>query len=261
MHLGSAPLARYLWIMSEGEYSKVSPCANKSFTTTHWSVVRAGGVSEISRSAEAMEELCRFYWYPLYVYIRRRGYSAEDAEDLTQEFWARLIEKHWLDDADPSKGRFRTFLLSTLNHFLANERRNSRAAKRGGGKRLISLDDTAEARYAREADTALTPEKLYERRWALSLLGHALNRLRKGYKVADKSRHFDLLKRYLSEHAVDGDYTWLGKELEMSTGAVATAVHRLRQQYRELVREEVAHTVDSPAELKEEIRWLLAAVG
>jgi RNA polymerase sigma-70 factor (ECF subfamily) len=208
-----------------------------------------------------LEELCRAYWYPLYAYVRRRGHSVQEAQDLTQEFFARLIEEQWLAEADARKGRFRTFLLTALNHFLAKEWRRSQAAKRGGGKVLISLDDTAEARYAQEPASHLTPETIYERRWALSLFDRALSRLRSQYVAAGKSRPFDLLKQYLSTEAADGEYAALALELEMSAGAVAAAVHRLRQHYRELVREEVAQTVESPADVEDEVRSLLAALN
>lgn len=207
-----------------------------------------------------MEQLCRTYWYPLYAYVRRRGHSVEEAQDLTQEFFARLIEKQWLTAADASKGRFRTFLLTAMNHFLAKEWRRTTAAKRGGNKKLISLDDTAEARYEKEAASDLPPDRLYERRWALSVFDQALRRLRQRYEGVDKACHYDCLKQFLSIQPDDGEYSIVGKELEMSPGAVAAAVHRLRQQYREVVRAEVAQTVESQEELEEEMRWLLQAV-
>jgi len=237
------------------------PPANPRFVTTHWSVVVAGGDPNSPHAAGALEELCGAYWYPLYAYVRRRGHAVEEAQDLTQAFFARLIEKDWLAEADASKGRFRTFLLTALNHFLAKEWRRDQAAKRGGGKVLVSLDDTAEMRYAQEPASQLTPEKIYERRWALSLFDRALSRLRDQYATAGKSRHFDFLKQYLSTEAADGEYARVAVELEMSTGAVAAAVHRLRQHYRELVREEVAQTVESPTEVDEEMRWLLATLS
>jgi RNA polymerase sigma factor (sigma-70 family) len=209
----------------------------------------------------AMEELCRAYWYPLYAYVRRRGHSVEDAQDLTQEFFARLIEKRWLAEADSGKGRFRTFLLTALNHFLANEWRRSHAAKRGGGQAPISLDDTAEARYVQEPVSDLTPEKTYQRRWALSLFARALVRLREQYAAAGKAPLYDCLKGSLSSEVGEGEYDRLGRELGLSTGAVSAAVHRLRQQYRQLVREEVAQTVENPADVEDEIRSLLAALN
>ena len=229
--------------------------------TTHWSAVLAAGQTDSPRAAAAMEELCRTYWYPIYAYVRRRGHGVEDAQDLTQTFFSRLIEKHWVADANPAKGRFRNFLLTALNHFLTNEWRNARAAKRGGGRSVISLDDTTESRYALEPASDLTPEKLYERRWALSLFDRALGHLREQYVAAGKTGLFDRLQKFLSSEASDGEYARLGAELEMSAGAMAAAVHRLRQHYRKLVREEVAQTVATPAEVEEEIRSLLAALS
>jgi len=208
-----------------------------------------------------MEELCHTYWYPLYAYVRRRGHAVAEAQDLTQEFFARLIEKQWLAGADRGKGRFRTFLLTALNHFLANEWRRSQAAKRGGGKTIISLDDSAEIRYAQEPACHITPEKIYDRRWAVSLFDRALGRLREEYVGADKTRLYDRLKEFLTTEAHDGEYDRLGTELEMTAGAVAAAIHRLRQHYRQLVREEVAQTVETPADVDEEVRALLAALG
>ncbi len=228
--------------------------------TTHWSVVLAAGREASPRAATAMEELCRTYWYPLYVYIRRRGHAVEEAQDLTQEFFARLIEKHWLAEADPGRGRFRTFLLTALNHFLTNELRNAHAAKRGGGRALISLNDTAETRYALEPASDLTPERIYERRWALSLFEQAMNRLREHYVAEGKARQYECLAPFLSSEADEGDYARLGKELGMAPGAVATAVHRLRQHLRERVREEIAHTVNGPDEIEDEMRSLVAAL-
>lgn len=246
--------------MSGAEHPDTPP-ANLGFVTTHWSVVRAGSDQASPQVGAAMEELCRAYWYPLYAYVRRRGYSVEEAQDLTQEFFARLIEKQWLADADRRKGRFRTFLLAALNHFLAKEWRHAHAARRGGGNRVISLDDTAEARYARETVSLLTPERIYDRRWALSLFDRALGRLQKEYVTAGKTRLYECLKEFLSAEVSDGEYARLGAELKMSTGAIAAAVYRLRQHYRQLVRQEVAQTVDSPAEVDDEVRALLAVLS
>jgi RNA polymerase sigma-70 factor (ECF subfamily) len=192
--------------------------------------------------------------------VRRRGHSVEEAEDLTQEFFTRVIEKEWLTAADASKGRFRTFLLTALNHFVANRWRRERAAKRGGGRAAISLDDTAEVRYLSEPACNDTPERLYDRRWAWSVFDQALSRLREQYAAAGKQRHFNSLKQFLSIQPVDGEYAAIARTLEMSPGAVAAAVHRLRLQYREAVRDAVAQTVESPEELEDEMRWLLQAV-
>ncbi len=231
------------------------------FKTTHWSVVIQAGQQSSPQAAESLEKLCRAYWFPLYTYVRRHGRAPEDAQDLTQEFFAHLIEKHWLEDAHQDRGRFRTFLLTALNHFMANEWRSSHAAKRGGGRAVISLDDTAESRYALALTTDLTPERAYERQWALSLFDQALARLRGEYLAVGKAQQYDALKQFLSDGPAEGVYARVGAQLGMSPAAVASAVHRLRQHYRSLVREEIAHTVTSPDELEDEMRSLLAALG
>jgi RNA polymerase sigma-70 factor (ECF subfamily) len=229
--------------------------------STHWSAVLAAGQPGSPRAAAAMEELCHTYWYPLYAYVRRRGYEVEEAQDLTQEFFAEMLENHWLKSADPKRGKFRSFLLGAMNHFLANDWRRAHTRKRGGGKPLISLDDTAERRYAVDATTDLTPEKIYERRWAWSLFERAVSRLREQYSAAGKAELYEALKSFLADDIDERDYTRLAAHLEMTHGAVATAVHRLRDRYRGLVREEVAHTVADPAEVEDEMRSLLAALS
>ena len=232
------------------------------FQTTHWSVVVRAGQQASVQSAEALEKLCRTYWFPLYAYVRRRGYEPTEAQDLTQDFFIRFLEKGYLTHADRQKGKFRSFLLTALNHFLVNEWRRAQAIKRGGGGPLISLDDeTAESRYAREAATHLTPEKVYERRWALTLLDQALGRLGEEFAAAGQGREFDRLRGFLTTEAGESRYAEVAEELGMTSGAVGAAVHRLRRRYRDLVREEIAHTVASPAEVDEEIRWLFTAVG
>ncbi len=238
-----------------------SPAATGWFKTTHWSVVLdAGGVDPV-QSGAALATLCQTYWYPLYTYVRRLGHGAEDAKDLTQEFFARLLEKQWLAQVDASRGRFRSFLLAALKHFLTNEWRRMQTAKRGGGQRLLSLDDTAEAMYAHEPASDLTPEKLYERRWALRLFERALDRLARDYQTTGRQDVYEALKGFLSAEAKDGEYAEVGERLGMSSGAVAAAVHRLRQRYRELVRDEIAQTVTDGTGLEEEMRSLLAALG
>jgi RNA polymerase sigma factor (sigma-70 family) len=248
--------------MSEnpGERPETTP-AGQWVGITHWSAVLAARQPGSPRAAAAMEELCRGYWYPLYAYIRRRGYQVEEAQDLTQAFFAGMIENHWLKSADPQRGRFRSFLLGAMNHFLAKDWRHAHTLKRGGGKTFVSLDDTAERRYVSEPASDLTPEKIYERRWAWSLFERAVSRLREQYTAAGKGRLYDALKGFLADDVAEGDYARLGAELEMTPGAVRTAVHRLRERYRELVREEVAHTVADPAEVEDEIRSLLAALS
>ncbi len=233
------------------------------FGTTHWTVVLSAKDHEVSPANQAaLETLCRTYWYPLYAYIRRRGYSAPEAQDLTQEFLARLIATHGLAPVDRRKGRFRSFLLASLNHFLANEWDRARAAKRGGRAEILSLDDTAvEARYAFEPSNDLTPERFYDRQWALALLDRALMRLQSEFAAAGKNRQFDCVKEFLQCEESDRSYEEVGVEMGLKASAVASMVYRLRQRYRELVREEVAHTVPSPGDLDDELRWLFEVLS
>ena len=232
------------------------------FQTTHWSVVVLAGQEASPQAAESLEKLCRAYWFPLYAYVRRRGHTAEDAQDLTQEFFLRLLRKDYLAHADRGKGRFRSFLLSSLNHFLTNDWRRAQAQKRGAGRAVISLDDTtAEARYGLGPLSGLTPERLYERHWALTLLEHALARLREEFAAAGQTRQFNQLRGFLTTEAAESSYAAAAAKLGMTTGAAGKVIHRLRLRYRELVREEIAQTVGSPAEVEDEIRWLFGAVG
>jgi RNA polymerase sigma factor (sigma-70 family) len=244
--------------MAEGSVST----ARVDFTVTHWSVVLQAGRGASHAGRAALEQLCGRYWYPLYIYVRRRGHGPEEAQDLTQEFFARLLERNDLAQADPAKGRFRSFLLGAMNHFLSNEWRKARAAKRGAGLALMSLDEeVAEGRYRGEPATESTPETLYERRWALTLFDSALTRLGEEWNIASKARQFEELKQFLSRTADQGEYERVAGQLGMSTGAVAVAVHRLRQRFRELVHDEIAHTVASPTELEDELRHLFAVLS
>jgi len=239
---------------SEEEASRAS---KEWFRTTRWSVVLLAGQGESPQATEALDQLCRTYWYPLYAYVRRKGHNPEDAQDLTQGFFYHLLKKNYLARADPDKGRFRDFLLTGLRHFLINEWDRAQAQKVGGGQIPISLDaKTAETWYGQEPATDTTPETLYERRWALTLLEQALARLRDEQIAEGKARQFELLKSFLSGAAKAGDYDQVAEELGTTRNAVAMAVTRLRKRYRDLVREEVAHTVASPDEVQEELRWL-----
>jgi RNA polymerase sigma-70 factor (ECF subfamily) len=239
-----------------------SDLRSELFKPTDWQVVELAGQANSTEAAGALEQLCRTYWYPLYAYVRRRGYNAQEAQDLTQEFLLHLLEKNYLAHADRQKGRFRSFLLAALNHFLTSEWRRGQTAKRGGKGCLLSLDDdTAEIRYALEPVSDLTPERIYERRWALTLLDQALGRLRDELAADGKARQFDLLQGFLTDETETNDYERVAAQLEMKPGAVAVAVHRLRQRYHEMVRQEVSRTVGNPAEVEEEIRWLLAAAS
>jgi len=209
----------------------------------------------------ALATLCETYWYPLYCYVRRRGHLAEEAQDLTQEFFATLLEKHTLRVADRERGRFRSFLLASLNHFLANEWRRQSAKKRGGGRPPLSLDLPAgESRYAQEPSHDLTPEKTYERRWALVLLDQALSKLREEYAAGGKRKLFERLAVFLGG-TKSADYEQVARELGMTEGAVKVAVHRLRRRCRDILRAEVAQTVAAPADVDEELRHLMAVVG
>ncbi len=231
------------------------------FGATHWSVVLTAGEGSSVTSDAAMERLCQAYWFPLYAYVRRKGYAVPEAQDLTQEFFARLLQHRWVAKADPRKGKFRSYLLTAMDHFLTNDWRRAHTFKRGGGRQLVSLDDTAETRYSSASADHLTPEKLYQRRWALDLFDRALRRLQAEYACAGKTGLYSNLREFLSAEPEVGDYERVAGHLELTRGAVAAAVCRLRQRYRELVRDEVAHTVASPAEVEDEVRSLLAALG
>jgi RNA polymerase sigma-70 factor (ECF subfamily) len=210
-----------------------------------------------------MESLYRSYWYPLYTYVRRLGYAPADAQDLLQAFFARLIEKNAVAAASPVRGRFRSFLLASLKHFLANEWDRARALKRGGGRAVIPIDGRdAESRYAIEPGQALTPERLFERRWALTLLDSVLSELSARYAAAGKRQLFERLKPLLGGGSADeGDYAAVAAELGMTAAAVAMAVHRLRRRYREILRARIAGTVESEQDVEDEIRFLFEAVG
>ena len=232
------------------------------FQTTLWSVVLAAGAAERTGAREALEKLCRCYWPPLYAYIRRRGYGPEDAEDLTQEFFQRLLEKDYLRLADQKRGRFRTFLLTSMQHFLINEWERQSALKRGGGQAQISWDrDAAEAFYLSEKSDQLSPEKIFERRWAVSLLEQVLSKLRQEYTRAGKAQLFDGLKDFLWGDTENASYAELAKGLAATEGALRVAMHRLRHRYRELLRAEIANTVADASEIEDEIRHLFEALA
>ena len=233
-----------------------------AFVTTHWSVVLTAGRSDTTRARNALARLCQTYWHPLYAYVRRLGNSPPDAQDLTQEFFARLLAKNYLADADESRGRFRSFLLTALKHFLANEWDKARAQKRGGGQIPVPIDPgSAETACGYEPADNLTAEKIYERRWALTLLDQVLRRLREEYVHAGREKLFEQLKPTLTEASRTVRYAEIAARLGMSEGAVKVAVHRLRLRYREVLRAEIADTVASPAEVEDELRNLFAALA
>jgi RNA polymerase sigma factor (sigma-70 family) len=206
--------------------------------------------SDTSDARQALAKLCQTYWYPLYAYVRRRNYSPPDAEDLTQEFFARFLQHRWVDDADREKGRFRTFLLSAMNHFLANEWNKARAQKRGGGATLLPLEfGTAETRYSREPADSVTPEQVFERRWALALLETVVHRLQAEYEQDGKTELFAALNPCLVGDRTAQPYEELARKLGVNEGTIKSAVYRLRQRYRQLLRDEIAQTVAGPDEV------------
>jgi RNA polymerase sigma-70 factor (ECF subfamily) len=223
------------------------------FLTTHWSVIVSARAPDSKTAKAALESLCSTYWYPLYAFVRRLGYSPHDAEDLIQGFFAQCIEKDYLRAADQDKGRFRSFLLLALKRFLANEWDRARTRKRGGDRQIISLD--AEERYAAEPAESLTPDKLFERRWAMTLLENVLAKLKTEQAAAGRLAIFTELQPVLTSRGTP--YAELAKRLGLTESAIKVAVHRLRQRYRELLEQEIANTVSSPAEIEEERRYLL----
>jgi DNA-directed RNA polymerase specialized sigma24 family protein len=249
-------------MIQPGEAGVPAPSGQAWFATTHWSVVLAAGQSTDTQASAALEQLCHTYWYPLYAFVRRQGHDPHDAQDLTQGFFARLLEKDYLADVDRRKGKFRSFLLATTKHFLADEHDKATALKRGGGQVPISLDaQVAEDRFGLEPKHELTPEKLFERRWALSLLGEVFDRLAKDYAAADKAELFQELQEFLAPGAESTNYAVAAQRLKMNEGAVRMAVHRMRQRYGELFREEVAHTVADPNEIEDEMQHLLRVLS
>jgi len=237
------------------------PAGAREFVTTHWSVVLSAKRTDSTGARNALETLCHGYWFPLYAYVRRQGHDVHDAQDLTQEFFARLLEKNYLADVAREKGRFRSFLLAALKHFLANEWNRARAQKRGGGQVFVPLDPgDAETRYGVDPSHEESADKLYERRWALTLLDLVMSRLRTEHETSGKGELFDALKGCLMGERSSLPYTELGAKLGMSEGAVKVAVHRLRERYRKLLREEIANTVGSESEVEDELRHLMAAL-
>jgi DNA-directed RNA polymerase specialized sigma24 family protein len=235
--------------------------AGRVFATTRWTVVlQAGGPTSVG-SAAALDELCRTYWYPLYYFARRSGLPPPDAEDLTQSFFTFLLEKNVIARADRDRGRFRSFLLSAFKNFHANERARQSAAKRGGGTRLTSLDEMqAENRYCHEPASDLSPEKLYDQKWAASLLDHVMRILRAEYTSLNKGPLFEVLRRVMLGDGPAG-YDALAREAGLTEGAFKVAVHRVRNRFREALRHEVAQTVATPGEVDDELRHLLSALG
>ncbi len=212
-------------------------------------------------ASSALETLCRTYWYPLYAFVRRSGHDGHSAQDLTQDFFARFLAKNYLSNVNPAKGKFRSFLLAALKHFLADEWDKTQTVKRGGGKPLVSLDDeSAESRYRLEPSHEITPDKIYDRRWALTLLELVLTRLEGEYEGQGKKRLFEVLQRWLLGKESGVPYSTAASTLGMTEGAMKVAVHRLRRRYRELLRLEIANTVACADDIDDELRHLLAAL-
>ena len=245
-------------MLTPSNQSETAASQSARFGTTHWSlVIKAGQGAD-----EALVKLCRIYWPPLYWYIRRRGHAIHEAQDLTQAFFVHILEHRALRGVAPSKGRFRSFLLVSLKHFLDNEWHKARTLKRGGRHVLISWDDLKlEDRELLEPCEQMTPERIFNRRWALRLLERVMDQLRNECAAARKGELFEKLKHYLTGDAPGKSYQEIAAELNMSEGAVKTTVHRLRRRFGELVRAQIARTVDSPDEIDNEIRELFAALN
>jgi len=231
------------------------------FVTTHWSIVLAAGGDSSTNAREALSELCSTYWYPLYAFVRRQGHSPHDAEDLTQTFFASLLEKHTLGQVEKGKGRFRSFLLACLTNFLTNEWDKQRRLKRGGDRIILSLNqDSAEERYLQEPSHDVTPERLYERSWALTMIQKSMTRLSEQYSAAGKRELFRLLQDQLIGEEADS-YAHLAEQLGMKEGSVRMAMLRMRRHFGFLLREEVAQTVSDPTEIEAELRHLVTAAA
>lgn len=243
-------------------HSDEVPVGHGRFATTRWSVVLAAGAAPSEQAERALAELCADYWYPLYAFVRRRGYSAEDARDLTQAFFARLLEKHGLTAADPVRGRFRSFLLTSLRNFLASEWRRQTTLKRGGDVEVVSIDyEDAERRYHVDPAHELTPEAVFERRWALALLGHAVDDVRKQYADRGQIELFDTLKEYLGSEPGGVPYAELSAQLGQGEGALRTALSRLRARWRSRLRELVAETVQEGHMIDDELNGLIRSLA
>jgi RNA polymerase sigma-70 factor (ECF subfamily) len=232
------------------------------FATTRWTVVLAAGRRGSPQADVALEELCRTYWYPLYAYVRRHGHSCEDAEDLTQAFFARLLEKHYLEGISREGGKFRAFLLVAVKRFLANEWDRASSRKRGGGVRPLSLDwQDAETRYRIDPVDQLSPDTLYDRAWAVAMLERVIMRLRDECGAEGKARLYEQLKTFLMAGKGDIPCAQAAAALEMTEGALRVAIHRLRRRYRELLREEITQTLSDPAQADEELHALFSALA
>jgi RNA polymerase sigma-70 factor (ECF subfamily) len=232
------------------------------FVTTSWTQVLAAREAASTESRQALEELCRAYWYPLYAFVRRQGFSPDDARDLAQGYFAQLVEKGYLDDFDPARGRFRVFLKTSIRNFLSKEREKAQAWKRGGRTEVVSLDVAdGEGRYRHEPVERLDPEQIYERRWALTTLERALGRLRSELADSDRGPEFDALKEFLTGEEPRRPYREVAAQLSTTEAAVKASVHRLRQRFGALLRQEIADTVARVEDVDDEVRHLLGVLA
>jgi RNA polymerase sigma-70 factor (ECF subfamily) len=232
------------------------------FATTHWSVVISAADTSAPGAQAALEKLCRTYWYPLYAYVRRRGHNPEDAQDLTQEFFARFLERKHVQLANRERGRFRSFLLTTLKHFLVNEWERSTAQKRGGRNTHVPVDTvTGENLYTQDFSHGLTADRIYERNWALAMLKGVRDRLQRDYADAGKAERFAQLEQFLPGQKSEVTYAEAARRLGLPEGTVKSEVSRLKKRYGDLLRMEIAHTVSSPDEINDELRHLITVVG
>lgn len=234
----------------------------REFRSTHWSVVLAAGDSSARETTAALEKLCRAYWYPLYAFVRRQGWDEHDSQDLTQAFFAYLLEKKGVARADPQKGKFRSFLLASLTNFLNNERDKRQRLKRGGGLEIVPLDvEPGEARYRAEPAAGDTPERQFERQWAQTVVEAAVAKLQQEFASGGQADRFLVLKDFLMGDAETLSYADAGAKLGLSVPAVTSAIHRFRGRFREMFRDEIANTLENPQNTEEEIRYLLAALS
>ena len=238
-----------------------SSCERQWFTTTHWTIVRNAADSLSPESTAALETLCRSYWYPLYAFVRRKGHDPETARDLTQEFFAQLLSKRLLHAVDPTKGRFRSWLLGVMKHFLAHEWTKARAQKRGGGQPQFSLDELeAEQRYQFEPITEADPETIFDRRWAFTILDRAASRLRTELDTSNRPQLYSVLKQFISTDGATSSYDEAARELAITPAALKSLIHRARARYQELIRDEISQTVTSESDVDDEIRYLLQVI-
>jgi RNA polymerase sigma factor (sigma-70 family) len=248
--------------MSDNTHAGPTPSGGSRFATTHWSVVLAAASPSSSRYEQALSTLCQTYWFPIYAYLRRHGYDSHQAEDCTQGFFAGLLEKKGLRLADPERGKFRSYILGALKHFLADERSRASAQKRGGGRKVLSLDSAkGETRYALEPAHELSPEKMFARSWALTVLQRSISRLEAETTGTHRQEVFQHLAAYLAPTGEVPAYRDMAEKLNMSEGAVKAAVYRLRKRYRELLRAEIAQTVAAEDQIEGELRDLFAALS